>query len=183
MLWIQLCVMNVILCVMLRYVVLKWGLLLNDILRYWLWLEVEPWLLLLHYYMTCIILCLCVERGESWVQKWGHMIVQVSEVGTRFKWGTIVLWTRLVINLYVKIGIACIKSSCESHCIHKGYVNWIVMVLCNWMFMLIIVWFKLPLHSFTPLIYLSVFSSLSCLFYVALYIVVHILRRSKCFCE
>lgn len=61
---------------------------------------------------------------------------------------------------------------------------WIELVCCCVIErVLLIVWFKLPLHSFTPLIYLSVFSVIYYLFCVILHIVIQILRRSKCWCE
>lgn len=90
--------------------------------------------------MSCIILYQCVERGESRVQKlepliiWGFEVgTPSSEVETRFEWGTIVESTRLVINLYVQIGTACIVSSCESHYIYQGYVSWLLCCRVNWM--------------------------------------------------
>lgn len=49
--------------------------------------------------------------------------------------------------------------------------------------MLLNVLFKLTLYSFSLLIYLSVFSYISCLFCVTLYIIVQILRRTKYYCE
>lgn len=86
----------------LRCVVQKWGLLWK--INYMLLMvrsgTINVTVIVALLCISCIIMCKCVEIGESLVQKWGPVIVWGSEVGTRFEWGTIIEWTKSVTNLW-----------------------------------------------------------------------------------
>lgn len=121
------------------------------------------------------------KSGDLWssgVQKWGLGVQNLGSGSSKEHY-----WVNEISN-------QPLMSKLTSH-VYSRAVSYIAYIKAMWNELvcsyviecMLIVWFKLSLHSFTPLIYLSVLSPISCLLCVAMYIVVQVLRRSKCCCE